>query len=473
GLPVWLNGNLPTSFNSNYNTGGVYYISFQQCNSFGVGIGTEYGKWLTLAESTNLEKLDGRAIAASLGLNFTVNNYYRIKLGTGGVGWTDHIKRIQVVSCTNSVEFSVNGEFRTNFTPINISYSDAEPPVMIDASLTQNCSGAYWLSVEPCLANGDGSANGNSDEYGAWLNSTETASLSNFDIRSFLTSRFSQQINYGQHYRIKLMTGGNNAAKVVIINVQACTNNADFKINDQSRTDFTPVIIPPGESVFMFTQPATICNDDYYLSVEPCNAMGDGSANGNADEVGQWMSYNNMVDKFDIQELINVSAFYQSNSPNSLPLQPGSYYRVKLGTAGVWSGKVIIIYMQPNYCVSSGIVLSTTFIARFEINGFPFESGDNNGYRDYTDHGLDDKENYVPKLNYGSTVMFNLHPNSQVGMKYWRIWIDYNNDSQFQASELICQSSNSAVILNFTHTVPSDVPLGKKRMRVSMKKTAF
>lgn len=467
GLPIWINGNQPTSFNSNYNTGGVYYFSVQQCDISGVGIGSEYGKWLTLAESVDLEKLDARAIASSLGLNIAVNNYYRIKLATGGVGWTEHVKRIQVIPCTNSVEFSINGEFRTNFTPINISYSDAEPLVMLNASLTQNCSGIYWLSVEPCLPNGDGSANGNTDEYGAWLNSTEIASLSNFDIRYFLASRFSQQINYGQHYRIKLMTGGNNTAKVVIINVQACTNNADFKINDQSRTDFTPVIISPGETVYMLTQLATICYDDFYLSVEPCNALGDGSANGNTDEIGRWMSYNNLIDKFDAQEMINISAFYQNNSPNSQSLQAGSYYRIKLGTQGVWSSKVIIIYMQPNYCLSSGVSSSPRYIDFFEMNGFRFISGDNNGYRDFTDHGLNDKENFVPKLSIGSTINFFISGDGLFINRYWRIWIDYNNDSQFQTTEMIV-SQFAPLALTCQYIVPANVPLGKKRMRVSM-----
>lgn len=124
-----------------------------------------------------------------------------------------------------------------------------------------------------------------------------------------------------------------------------------------------------------------------------------------------------------------------------------------------------------NYCASSGNNSSDEWIARAQIGSLDNNSGNNNGYGNYT-------TTIVP-MQLGSTQALTLTPGfggggvfgSSTYPEYWKIWIDYNRDGDFaDAGELAYDTggtSNSAVSGSFT--VPSNASVGQTRMRVQMK----
>jgi hypothetical protein len=98
-------------------------------------------------------------------------------------------------------------------------------------------------------------------------------------------------------------------------------------------------------------------------------------------------------------------------------------------------------------------------------------SGNNNGYADYTNQSI--------QANQGGSVSFTLTPGFTSGglfgsssyPEYWKIWIDYNQDGDFDdANELAFDAgatSESAVSGNIT--IPASALPGTTRVRVSMK----
>ena len=54
-------------------------------------------------------------------------------------------------------------------------------------------------------------------------------------------------------------------------------------------------------------------------------------------------------------------------------------------------------------------------------------------------------------------------------MEYWRVWIDYNNDLDWDDSGEQVAQGNATTALNLTFTVPAGTASGTKRMRIAMK----
>ncbi len=118
------------------------------------------------------------------------------------------------------------------------------------------------------------------------------------------------------------------------------------------------------------------------------------------------------------------------------------------------------------YCAASGENSSFEWIEQTVINGSTKTSGNNGGYGNFTgDTPID--------LTPGSTVPVSLTPafSGTVYDEFWRIWIDYNKDNTFSASELVYNGSGDAAISG-SFTVPTDLT-GTTRMRVSMKWNAY
>ncbi len=122
------------------------------------------------------------------------------------------------------------------------------------------------------------------------------------------------------------------------------------------------------------------------------------------------------------------------------------------------------------YCSSNGNSTSDEWISSVSIGDLSNSSGNNNGYADFTAQTMN--------TSAGASVSFNLSPGFTSGLfglnsypEYWRIWIDYNKDGDFDdAGELAFDAggtSESSVSGSFT--IPAGVSSGTTRMRVSMK----
>jgi len=114
------------------------------------------------------------------------------------------------------------------------------------------------------------------------------------------------------------------------------------------------------------------------------------------------------------------------------------------------------------FCTSKGNDASYEWISEVTVGSFT-NSSDGAGYTDFT--------NKTVELTAGQSYDITLTPGFSDSSydEYWKIWIDYNNDTTFSSDELVYDAgslSNSAV--SGTINVPSDVS-GVKRMRVSMK----
>jgi len=117
------------------------------------------------------------------------------------------------------------------------------------------------------------------------------------------------------------------------------------------------------------------------------------------------------------------------------------------------------------YCAASGNTVADEWIQTVAVAAINNDSGANNGYGDFTAQSTD--------LEQGSTVSCTLTPGyaGSAYDEYWRIWIDYNADLDFDdAGELVYDAgSGSNAAVNASFNVPNNAPTGTTRMRVAMK----
>ena len=118
-----------------------------------------------------------------------------------------------------------------------------------------------------------------------------------------------------------------------------------------------------------------------------------------------------------------------------------------------------------SYCESEGLDTQYEWIRRVRFKTINNTSGDDNGYGDYTALSADvvPGENRNIRLRPGfSSASYN---------EYWRVWIDWNQDGDFEdANEQEVQGiSFFGSQLVGTISVPNDAAIGVTRMRVSMK----
>jgi len=124
----------------------------------------------------------------------------------------------------------------------------------------------------------------------------------------------------------------------------------------------------------------------------------------------------------------------------------------------------ITVSVKP-YCASQGTTYSLEWIAGVEVDTMNNPSG-SAGYTDFTSITCD--------LTAGSTVNVALTPgfSSTVYTEYWRIWIDYNDDHDFDdAGEEVFSGVGSSTVTG-SFTVASGIDI-VSRMRVSMKYAGY
>ncbi|NIM10963.1 MAG: PKD domain-containing protein [Candidatus Aminicenantes bacterium] len=126
----------------------------------------------------------------------------------------------------------------------------------------------------------------------------------------------------------------------------------------------------------------------------------------------------------------------------------------------------------PTYCASSSISTNPGYITQVVIDSFSNSSGAAK-YSDFT--------NMTVNMTKGQTASVSLTPytSSYIWDGYWRIWIDYNRDGDFNdAGELVFENwmkDQNGQPLNGSFTVPSSgVVTGQKvGMRVSFKISSY
>jgi uncharacterized repeat protein (TIGR02543 family) len=118
------------------------------------------------------------------------------------------------------------------------------------------------------------------------------------------------------------------------------------------------------------------------------------------------------------------------------------------------------------YCTSSGGNQSYEYIAGVQVADLNNTSGAS-PYSDFT--------NLVANVTQDASVSVSLTPgfSGSSYTEYWKIWIDYNGDHDFEdAGEEVFAGSGSSVV-NGNFTVPSTTIIGDTRMRVSMSYSTY
>ncbi|WP_052444423.1 M4 family metallopeptidase [Flammeovirga sp. OC4] len=119
-----------------------------------------------------------------------------------------------------------------------------------------------------------------------------------------------------------------------------------------------------------------------------------------------------------------------------------------------------------NYCSSNGNDDSYFWIDDVRFGSLSNSSNADGGYADYTSLSAGTLVKGTDE-----TVSFSAGYSGTNYTVYWSIWIDYNQDGDFEDSgELFVQgSSSSANLLSSTQTIPASAQNGLTRMRVAMK----
>ncbi|OQX76224.1 MAG: hypothetical protein B6D61_09100, partial [Bacteroidetes bacterium 4484_249] len=118
------------------------------------------------------------------------------------------------------------------------------------------------------------------------------------------------------------------------------------------------------------------------------------------------------------------------------------------------------------YCPSQGNNSNYEWIGQVDLDDFSNPSGTSN-YTDFT--------NLTVSLTAGQDVSVTLTPqfSGSAFSEYWRIWIDYNQDGDFEdVGEEVFSPTRSNVTVSGNFTVASDVS-GTTRMRIAMKWNAI
>lgn len=119
----------------------------------------------------------------------------------------------------------------------------------------------------------------------------------------------------------------------------------------------------------------------------------------------------------------------------------------------------------PTYCNSEGENASFEWIAEVNIGDINNVTGSDNGYGDYT--------SIVTDLERGNLYNISLTPDfsNQQYDEWFRIWIDYNQDGDFEDADELAYDSGAASPNTVTGAIniPATALLGSTGMRVSMK----
>ncbi|WP_108869216.1 M14 family zinc carboxypeptidase [Aquimarina aquimarini] len=116
-----------------------------------------------------------------------------------------------------------------------------------------------------------------------------------------------------------------------------------------------------------------------------------------------------------------------------------------------------------SYCVSKGNNVSYEYIDYVGLGEITNTTTANSGYGDFT--------SLVANIGYGAnTIIVSAGFTNTAYREYWSVWIDYNQNGSFEATEqIVSNQSNSSANQSFNFNIPTTALSGTTRMRVSMK----
>jgi hypothetical protein len=151
---------------------------------------------------------------------------------------------------------------------------------------------------------------------------------------------------------------------------------------------------------------------------------------------------------------------------------PQGSYSVTVTDANNCTGSLtttIVDNNQSGYCAAQGgaTQFQLEWINRIKIAAFENQSGNNNGYGDFT--------NLIVTLSSGSTFPIELEPGylTQPYVEYWKVWIDLNHDMVFDEATELVYSAFGVGLRQGSFTLPANYTAGQTRMRIVMRYGSF
>ncbi|MEZ5043818.1 MAG: M12 family metallo-peptidase [Saprospiraceae bacterium] len=118
----------------------------------------------------------------------------------------------------------------------------------------------------------------------------------------------------------------------------------------------------------------------------------------------------------------------------------------------------------PIYCEASSTSSEYEWIQAISLGDLTNESGNDGGYGDFTHQEI--------QVSPGESLLFSLMPGSAAAAypEYWNIWIDYNQDGDFEDdNEAVLAITSHMGMFTGSFAIPEGAPSGKTLVRVAMK----
>lgn len=437
---------------------------------------------------------------------------------TGLIASSQYQWRVQSVCNGNTSQFSFISSFRTSLgggtcgTPVNVSASNITSSSAsvswgaVSGAVSYNVqyklsSDGTWNSINvtgtttilssllanstynvriQAICSGSSGAFSNVINFttlntGPACNAPSGLNVSNITENSASVSwnSVSGAISYNVEY--KLASSGNWSQSNVSgtsMNLTALIANSAYNVRVQT-------VCNSGNSAFSATLNFTTLNTS-----SPCNVpSGLNVSNITANQAQiSWSAVSGAVSYTLEYKLASAQTWIPVNVSNTThllnSLLPNSTYNYRVRTVcasgfSAFSATSSFTTQQDQggsgYCSSSGQNASIEWISRVAISSINRVSGSDGGYFDATSMSAD-----VPRSR-SQTLIHKAGFSGAARTIYWRMWIDLNQDGDFNdpGELLVSVSSSSTNDLYSTFVIPTNAMLGPTRMRVQAKYNAY
>ncbi|MBK8444908.1 MAG: S8 family serine peptidase [Sphingobacteriales bacterium] len=166
--------------------------------------------------------------------------------------------------------------------------------------------------------------------------------------------------------------------------------------------------------------------------------------------------------------IVNQSGIVATSYTASGLLPSSTYYWQVItynGCGNSTSAAYNFITQSVSYCASAGTTFNEEWIASVTVNGTTYTSSNPAGYEDFTSNTFTVWQNTSPTIS-----LVPAFSGTSYG-EYWRIWVDWNNDGDFDdTGELAFDAgATSTTTVTGSLSVPQAASNGTHRMRVAMK----
>ncbi len=480
GTPATSNGSNPTI---TYSTAGVYNVTLTVQNADGTDTESKTGYIVVnvvpapiadfIADNTSVDA-GGSVTFSDQSSNSPVSWYWEFDGGSPATSTAKNPKVTYANANSYKVKLTVTNPGGSN-TKIKENYVQVNPVIVVPSYCSSNgTASAEWIAGVKVDSKSHNSGAGDYEDFTSTIFTMET----------------------GKTYPVALTPGFVSRSGFEYWSVWIDLNN-DFDFDDAGEMVFSSnksrnavsgyITIPGGMSatttrmrVSMASQAPEACGyigdgevEDYTVKITepvPQPPVADFTSNYSSVQVGGSVSFTDLS----LNEPDQYQWTFEGGTPSTSTQQnPVVVYNVignhqvtltvsKSGfTSSTKTGTISVTETTPvYYCTPTQINSSSNYIQKIVVGSFINNNTGADGYSLQTS---------VVSMTAGSTYSVALVPNNSSARNFWRIWIDFNGDKDFDDSdETLAVLNNKKGSVATTITIPNYVS-GSTRMRISMK----